>query len=200
MVEYYDEALFSTRGTLDKYRCNHCQKVPKVFYRCQCGKVDADKLEPGKRKTRFEGNTGLSCGECVNKPCISCKSNKYELDKITGENIRRLGVICPQGCGNNPKLYDLNNHITNSCSKRKRICKYDWAGCEVEGAGEEIEEHEKDKSQHFDMVVSDLKGRIESLERAVAAFNTQALTVPTPQSLSGEQSTQQPQIPGPSAQ
>ncbi len=109
------------------------------------------KQETGKGKARFEGNTGLSCSDCTHQACTSCgQSDQYESDKVTNSNIGKLKVFCENKCGENITLNNLENksHVRNKCSKRKRKCKYAWAGCKNEGAGDEIEQHEKNVEVH----------------------------------------------------
>ena len=142
--------MFVCRSSLTKYKCIHCDKLPKSFFRCKCGKED-EKQETGKGKARIEGNTGLSCSDCTHKACTNCgQSDQYEPDKVTSDNIRKLKVFCENKCGENITLINLENksHVRNKCSKRKRSCKYVWAGCKNEGAGDEIEQHEKNVEVH----------------------------------------------------
>ncbi len=142
--------MFVIKSSLKKYQCIHCKKIPKRFVRCKCAKVD-EKQETGKGKPRFDGNTGLSCSDCTHQACTSCgQSNQYEPDKFTSDNIRKLKVSCENNCGETITLNNLENrsHVRNKCSKRKRLCKYAWAGCKIEGAGEEIEKHEKKVGVH----------------------------------------------------
>ena len=187
--------MFASKTALDKYRCIHCNKIPKVFHRCECGRVD--KSEVGKGKSRYENNTGLSCGDCRHLPCTKCnRSDRYKLDRTTNTNVLKLKVHCQQDCGEKLILSELNNHTKNKCSKKRRPCKYNWAGCQVEDAGQGIEDHENDKLAHFDMVVSTLQMRIESLEEA----NTNSQQVLRSQSLPNEASTQPPSTSGPSRQ
>ncbi len=109
------------------------------------------KQETGKGRARFDGNTGLSCSDCKHQACTDCgQSDQYEPDKATSDNIRKLKVFCENKCGENITLLSLENksHVRNKCSKRKRSCKYAWAGCRIEGAGDEIEQHEKEVGVH----------------------------------------------------
>ena len=140
--------MFVNKKKLTKYQCAHCKKLPKSFFRCKCCKV-GEKQEIRKGKPRFEDNTGLSCSNCKIHPCSNCERNdQYEPDKFTSDNIRKLKVSCENNCGETITLNNLENrsHVRNKCSKRKRLCKYAWAGCTHEGAGEEIEQHEKKKT------------------------------------------------------
>ncbi len=60
-----------------------------------------------------------------------------------------LKVFCEK-CEEKITLVNLENksHVRNKCSKRKRTCKYAWAGCKNEGTGDEIEQHEKEVDVH----------------------------------------------------
>ncbi len=60
-------------------------------------------------------------------------------------------MFCENKCGEKISLANRENesHINNECSKRKRSCKYAWAGCKTEEAGdEEIKQHEKNFDVH----------------------------------------------------
>ncbi|XP_064392799.1 uncharacterized protein LOC135340388 isoform X3 [Halichondria panicea] len=149
-AEFYNEDIFVNKKNLTKYQCTHCKKLPKSFFRCKCGKVD-EKQEIGKGKPRFEDNTGLSCSDCKIRPCSNCgRNDQYEPDKVTNSNIRMLKVFCENKCDENITIVNLENrsHVRNKCSKRKRSCKYTWAGCTHEGTGDEIEKHEKKSDVH----------------------------------------------------
>ena len=193
-VEYYPEAMFAAKTALDKYRCIHCNKIPKVFYRCECGRVD--KSEVGKGKPRYENNTGLSCGDCKHLPCTQCnRSDRYELDRTTNTNVRRLKIHCQQGCGETLNLQELGNHLKNKCSKRRRPCKYNCIGCKEENAGQELEAHENNASKHFDLamlVIFDLQKRVELLEKA--GSSTQQISTAQPPTTISPPSTPGPTI------
>ncbi len=146
-ADYYDEKIFANKNILTKYRCIHCNKIPKSCFRCNCGKTD--KQEVGRGRARVKDNTGLSCSDCKINPCTNCKqSDQYEPDKVTNGNIGKLMVVCENKCGENVPLYKRESHLKNECSKQKRPCKYVWAGCTHEGAGDEIEQHEKEVETH----------------------------------------------------
>ena len=148
-AEFYNEYMFVSKSSIKKYQCIHCKKIPKRFFRCKCGKVD--EKQESKGRARFDGNTGLSCSNCKIYPCTNCvRSDQYEPDKFTSDNIRKLKVSCENNCGETITLNNLENrsHVRNKCSKRKRSCKYAWAGCKIEGTGDVIEQHEKKSDIH----------------------------------------------------
>ncbi len=145
-AEFYNEYMFVSKSSIKKYQCIHCKKIPKRFFRCKCGKVD--EKQESKGRARFDGNT---CNDCKIYPCTNCgQSDQYEPDKVTNSNIGKLKVFCENKCGENITLVNLENrsHVRNKCSKRKRSCKYTWAGCTHEGTGDEIEKHEKKSDVH----------------------------------------------------
>ena len=110
-----------------------------------------DKQGTGRGRAKYDDNTGLSCSNCKTCPCTSCgKSDQYEPDTRTNGNIRMLMVFCENECGEKITLTNRENrsHVRNECSKRKRSCKYAWAGCKIEGVGVEIEQHEKKVGVH----------------------------------------------------
>ncbi len=170
--------MFANKTILTKYQCIHCKKIPTRFFRCNCGKTDKQELV-GKGKARFEGNTGLSCSDCTHQACTSCRqSDQYKSDKATNNNIRMLKVFCENKCGESFPLYKREGHV---CSIRKRTCKYAWAGCKNEGAGDEIEQHEKEVDVHVLAAIdklheenlesnSDLKKCVESIEAKLNAI------------------------------
>ena len=141
--------------------------------------VEKRTQEIGKGRARFKGNTGLSCSDCTHQACTDCgRSDQYEPDKVTYSNIRMLKVSCENKCGESFPLYKREGHV---CSIRKRSCKYVWAGCKNEGAGDEIEQHEKEVEVHVLAAIdklheenlesnSDLKKRVESIEAKLNAI------------------------------
>ncbi len=173
--------MFANKTILTKYQCIHCKKIPTSFFRCNCGKADKQELV-GKGKARYDDNTGLSCSDCTHQACTSCgRSDQYEPDKVTRDNIRKLKVSCEKNCGESFLLSKLEGHLKNECSKRKRTCKYVWAGCKNEGAGDEIEQHEKEFDAHVLAAIdklheenlesnSDLKKRVVSIEAKLNAI------------------------------
>ncbi len=59
-------------------------------------------------------------------------------------------MFCENKCGEKITLTKRENesHINNECSKQKRSCKYAWAGCKTEEAGDAIKQHEKNVEVH----------------------------------------------------
>ncbi len=59
-------------------------------------------------------------------------------------------MFCENKCGEKITLANRENesHINKECSKQKRSCKYAWAGCKTEEAGDEIKQHEKNVDVH----------------------------------------------------
>ena len=166
-AEYYNEDMFVCRSSLTKYKCIHCDKLPKSFFRCKCGKED-EKQETGKGRARFDGNTGLSCSDCKHQACTNCgQSDHYEPDTITNSNIGKLMVVCKDKCGENVPLYKREDHLKNECSNRKRTCKYAWAGCKSKGTGDKIEQHEKKAGIHALAAIDKLKKDNEDLIKRI---------------------------------
>ncbi len=162
-AEYYNEDIFVIKSSLAKYKCIHCEKLPKSFFRCKCGRKN-EKQEVGKGRARFEDSTGLSCSDCTHQACIDCeRSDQYEPDTITNGNIRMLTVFCENKCGKNIILTNRENrsHIKNECKFRKKLCKYAWAGCKIEGAGDE---HEREVGVHVLAAIDKLHKRIKKIE------------------------------------
>ena len=147
---------------------NQC-KIPKSFFRCNCGKKEIEKGE-----VRFEDNTGLSCSDCTYQACTNCgKISQYNIDKVTSGNIRMLKVNCENKCGETITLTinrENKSHVKNECLKRMRPCKYVWAGCTHEGAGDEIEQHEREDGVHGLAAIDKLHERIEKIEAKLNAI------------------------------
>ncbi len=165
MTEYYDEDIFISKNNTNKYKCIHCKKVPKQFYRCKCTS-QVPREDIGKGKSRYVDNTGLSCSNCTSRLCTSCKKrDMYEPDKHTSDNIRKLKVVCENNCGETISLAERENgsHVKNKCPKREHNCMYCWAGCMEEGAGEEIAEHEKEPQGHVNPAIEQLHRENERL-------------------------------------
>ena len=54
-----------------------------------------------------------------------------------------------------------------------RPCKYVWAGCTHEGAGDEIEQHKREVGVHNLAAIDKLHERIESIEAKLNAKTLQ---------------------------
>ncbi len=157
-AEYYNEDMFVNPGTLQRYRCTRCKKVPKQFYRCQCRKADN-----GPPKNSY---SGLSCSKCKHKVCSACKQkDQCERYKTTDNKVKGLTVFCERKCGAKPLLRALDQHLSQECPNRRRPCKYSWLGCTVVGDGgsEEMRQHEEDINLHF-ALVDELRQRIDAFE------------------------------------
>ncbi len=143
-TEYYDEDIFVYKYSTNKYKCIHCLRLPKHLFRCKCATKQLP--EVGKGKRRYEDNTGISCSDCINKPCTNCgQADQYEKKN---NSVRQLKVHCKLKCGETITLNERDNHVKNKCSKRVRNCIYRWAGCEEEKGGEEMILHEQEPQGH----------------------------------------------------
>lgn len=144
-MEYHDESSFvSGKKTLDKYRCAHCKRVPKVFYECLC----AHQAQAHCRKN------GLSCTTCLHLPCKNCGESGYVEDLTRAKNVSKLLAFCPNkehGCADKPPLESVERHLRDKCSHNR--CKYREIGCMVEVRGRERALHEATLTEHFDLLV-----------------------------------------------
>ena len=88
----------------------------------------------------------------------------------SNKNIRKLKVHCPRGCEEKPALYDLDNHLRDKCSERRRPCRYEWIGCKQEATGQELKDHEADAAEHLQLAltkINKLTDYIESCESCI---------------------------------
>ncbi len=170
-AEYYSETdMFVNPNTLQRYRCTHCKKVPKQFYRCQS---IADNMNPKN------SCSGLSCSNCKHLKCPVCKrTDQYVRDRPTDNNLRGLTVSCEKKCGATLSLHALDRHLRQECPKRRRPCKYSWLGCTFVGDGdaEEMRLHEEDINVHFALAMSTIHSMFDELRQRIDTVETSCKT------------------------
>jgi len=149
-VEYYENGLFvQQKNTEARHSCIECSKIPKQSWRCsKCA----------------AGGRNIYCGNCLGK-CKFCGSKEFV--KTTAA-LRGLMVNCPKGCGQRMILRQLDEHLENECPRRPRRCRYHEIGCQYEGEGDDIIQHEGSADAHLAVLVAailEMKGWIEQLLR-----------------------------------
>ena len=117
-------------------------------------------------------------GFCPQRPCMCSVCNEYKLtyEDVTSNHwliCPARPIPCPNGCGMQPKLQHLEEHLNKDCCNAVVECSFSYAGCEVELPRKEMQAHiAENLMKHMSLQAENHQRQLEAFSDQLEQLNT----------------------------
>ena len=111
----------------------------------------------------------LSPKECIRRPfsCEHCGNYGADFEDVTTKHWPVCGfrpVPCPNECGVQPQLPNLEHHVSRDCPLTVVNCDFHYAGCEVQLPRKDMPAHlAENLLAHTTKLVTSMQEKIQAL-------------------------------------